>query len=210
MKIQLPMSIAEYKSYCQSFFDAQPSKEQINNSIRAMSVEEFQEWLMQIIESYQSYYDPVRALVKIIRGSYDPVTDYDKDIDDPLHAEEIQAQFVPFRNVHNETYLEYIDSLPAFVEKEKEQQAALEKKHYEDSLKVVVDGVHYRALKAIAVYWSGWECDSTAWIVEKDGVNRVVMSNHGHTQFVEKGELEEKINEYKKAIAETQEALDLL
>jgi len=209
MNIKFRMTVEEYKAYCMSFF-AKFQKEEINKQISEMSIPEFQAWFQKIGEEYYEYYSPVKELIKIIRGDYDPLKDYDNDKEDPLHTDEAQAFFVPFRETHNDVYQEFFNSLSAYNQKMEDLEKFHEEQALERMLNIEVDGKHFKALKVISVYWSGWECDSAAWIVEDEGQLRLVASNHGHKQFVEKSFLEGKLEEYKKAISDTEEMLSML
>ena len=59
-------------------------------------------------------------------------------------------------------------------------------------------------------FLTGWECDNTAWVVVDNGVKKIVTSDHGTLSFTEKVFLEDKINEYKKAIEDTEKLLMLV
>ena len=209
MNIQFRMTVEEYKAYCLSFF-SQFNKEELNKKIEAMSITEFQEWFQQICEQYYEYYEPVKELIKKIRGDYDPIKDYDSDQEDPLHEDDAQAFFVPYRDSHNEIYQEYFNSLSAYEQKLKDLDKFHEEQELERLRNIEVDGKQFKALKVISVYWTGWECDQYAWVVENEGQRHLVASDHGHLKFVEKSFLEGKIEEYKKAVSETEEMLAMM
>ncbi len=44
---------------------------------------------------------------------------------------------------------------------------------------IKVNGETYPVIFQFDVLWSGWECDSDAWVVETDGGLALVMTNHG-------------------------------
>jgi hypothetical protein len=203
------MTVEEYKAYCMKFF-SQFDKAQINKQIAEMSIEEFKQWFQKIGEQYWEYYAPVKELVKLIRGDYDPTKDYDSDREDPLNTDEGQAFFVPYRETHNDVYQEFFNSLSAYTQKMKDLDKFHDEQKQERLLNIEVDGQKFRALKAISVYWSGWECDSTAWIVKDGEELRLVASNHGGLYFADKSFLEEKLAEYKQAITETEDLLSML
>lgn len=208
MNIQFRMTVEEYKEYCMSFF-AQFDKEQLNQQINGMSISEFQDWFQKVGEEYWEYYNPVKELIKLIRGDYDP-TNYEDERDDPLYEEENQAFFVQYRETHNDVYQEFFNSLSAYQQKMKD----LEKFHHEQEqerlLNIEVDGKKFKALKAISVYWSGWECDGTAWLVQDGKEMRLVTSDHGSLKFTDKSFLQEKLQEYKQAISDTEDLLSML
>lgn len=61
------------------------------------------------------------------------------------------------------------------------------------------------------VLWEGWECDSTAWVMEEaDGTRWLKMTNHGGQLRCEPAAIHERIAEYERVIAESRKALDLL
>lgn len=49
---------------------------------------------------------------------------------------------------------------------------------------VEVDLVTYKTVNFFDLYHLGWEMDTKAWIVEKDGKQALVHSNHGTPYFV--------------------------
>lgn len=61
------------------------------------------------------------------------------------------------------------------------------------------------------VLWEGWECDSTAWVMERlDGTRYLCMTNHGGKYEAKIDELHDRIAEYETVLAKTREALALL
>jgi hypothetical protein len=61
------------------------------------------------------------------------------------------------------------------------------------------------------VLHEGWEMDNKGWVIEcEDGARHLVLTSHGRPRKAEARELADKLVEYRKAISETQEALDLL
>jgi hypothetical protein len=203
------MTIEEYKAYCMSFFN-QFDKEQINKQIGEMTVPEFQDWFQKIGEQYYEYYAPVKELAKLIRGDYDPTKDYDSEQEDPLKEDEAQAFFVPYRNTHNDVAQEYFNSLSSYNQKMEDLEKFHHEREQERLLNIEVDGKQFKAIKAIPVYWTGWESDQYAWLVKDEGQLRVVASNHGSLYFTDKSFLENKIAEYKQAISETEDLLSML
>ena len=58
------------------------------------------------------------------------------------------------------------------------------------------------------VLYSGWECDGEATIIQtKKGEHKLIMTSHGQPYEAKPQELMDKINEYRKAIVESQKAL---
>ena len=209
MNIQFRMTIEEYKAYCMSFFNQFDNK-QLNKQIGEMTIPEFQDWFQKFGEQYYEYYAPVKELAKLIRGDYDPVKDYESEQKDPLKEDEAQAFFVPYRNTHNDVAQEYFNSLSSYNQKMEDLEVYHREKEQERLLTIEVDGKQFKAIKAISVYWTGWESDSTAWLVQDEGQLRVVASNHGGLYFTDKSFLENKIAEYKQAISETENLLSML
>ena len=61
------------------------------------------------------------------------------------------------------------------------------------------------------VLWRGWECDSTAWIMEReDGTRYLRITSHGGPREARTDFLHHKIEEYEGAVVETKKALALL
>ena len=61
------------------------------------------------------------------------------------------------------------------------------------------------------VLWRGWECDSTAWIMEReDGTRYLRITNHGDPREAHPDFLVRKLLEYESAVRETKKALALL
>ena len=71
---------------------------------------------------------------------------------------------------------------------------------------VVIDGVSYPKIATFVVLWSGWESDNTGWIVQDGDTRRAVLTSHGQPKFATLQDLESKIAEYQKVLAETQAA----
>lgn len=66
-------------------------------------------------------------------------------------------------------------------------------------------------LKKISLYYSGWECDETAYVVENEkGERYCVGTNHGGRYTMPVSELKEFIAEYKDAIKQTEVAINML
>ena len=61
------------------------------------------------------------------------------------------------------------------------------------------------------VLWEAWECDSTAGVYEKlDGTRYFVATNHGSRYIATRKEFEDKLDEYKKVIEDTEKAMLLV
>jgi hypothetical protein len=73
---------------------------------------------------------------------------------------------------------------------------------------IKIDG---EIIKTFYVLFAGWECDDVAWLF-KDIQGRLycIGTNHGLPCFLGRSFLQVKIDEYKKALEETQEVLNLI
>ena len=61
------------------------------------------------------------------------------------------------------------------------------------------------------VLWHEWECDGTAWIMEKeDGTRYLKMTDHGGEFVATENDLIERLNYYSGVQSDSQKALDLL
>ena len=77
--------------------------------------------------------------------------------------------------------------------------------NYEDLLK------EDKVIFTFPVLWHEWECDGTAWVMEKeDGTRYLKMTNHGGEYISDTSELTSRICSYESAIADTKKALELL
>jgi len=75
---------------------------------------------------------------------------------------------------------------------------------------ITVSHETYKVLHQFPVLYKGWESDNVAWIVQDEGKNALVMSNHGVNYFAKKEELFEKITEYKEALSDSEKAYIML
>lgn len=61
------------------------------------------------------------------------------------------------------------------------------------------------------VLWEGWECDSKAWVMERqDGTRYLKMTSHGGAYEAKTEQLHERIAEYENVLKQTSAALALL
>jgi hypothetical protein len=68
-----------------------------------------------------------------------------------------------------------------------------------------------KVIKKIDMYYSGWDCDSEAWVVENEkGERHCIGTNHGGQYVMSIAELKSFIETYEEAVKETNEAIDLL
>lgn len=60
---------------------------------------------------------------------------------------------------------------------------------------VTVDDVEYKTIDFFDMYHLGWECDTKGFLVEKDGKQVVVLTNHGNPYFADIESLKKKVKE---------------
>lgn len=171
-----------FQSACDSAVDLALSQLQ-NNLVTA---ENFEEWRAQIANSFSAVWKPVASLWR-------------KKAIDNAKRDELRAihGLAYDRVITNEIYRRLTDAW----------RAEYEKNRYEESLNIEVDGVAFKALKRIDVLWQGWESDEYAWLVEDNGVKRIVMTNHGQHMFVDTAVLQNKIEMYQQAIEDSKQLI---
>ena len=68
-----------------------------------------------------------------------------------------------------------------------------------------------RVLFEFEVLWCGWDCDSDAWVMERENGERYIKTtNHGDDCLFSKEEVEERINHYQDTIANSLKALEMV
>lgn len=97
--------------------------------------------------------------------------------------------------------------------------------HIEDRQVCVIDGVDYTVLYHFNVAHIGWESDHNGYIINYDGQNRLVLSNHGKFYMVDDDkvspfgeihqrkdvlELQLQIDSYRELINNTNKAIEYL
>ena len=61
------------------------------------------------------------------------------------------------------------------------------------------------------VMWDGWGSDNVAWVMERpDSTRYLRMTSHSRPYEASVSNLEEKMDEYRSALAESKKALELL
>jgi hypothetical protein len=73
-----------------------------------------------------------------------------------------------------------------------------------------IDGKNYKVLKEFGVMHIGWEMDNRGFVVEGEGKNEVVLTNHNRPYFADRKELREMVERYEMVIKGTVEAIGLL
>lgn len=208
------MNIQDFKVYCEDFFKVNyfQSEDDLVKEISHLTTQDFKEWNMKMIDKYDEKYDIIRAILKEIRdkaGFKTNVADIDWD-KDTIKQEENKAIVKSYQEIYNNVFNEKLKTYEIYQKKLNELHESIKQEQYQNSLKVTVDGKDFVAEKVIDVFWSGWECDDKAWLVNDDGQKRIVVSDHGHKYFTDKSFLEQKIKEYQSAIEETNEVLNQL
>ena len=73
------------------------------------------------------------------------------------------------------------------------------------------DKERLKIIKDFPVLWRGWECDSKWYLCETENGKKVLVeTNHGSPFISTADSIEEKINEYKEVLAESEEVLRIL
>lgn len=74
-----------------------------------------------------------------------------------------------------------------------------------------MDQTNDKMLMEFPVLWEGWECDSTAWVMEReDGTRYLKMTSHGGAYEAKLDELNERISMYEVVLEQSRTALALL
>ena len=204
------MTLKDYRNHCNNFFNNEKlSIDNINCILNEKSVEDSIEWINYIAnEYYCDKYGVILRLVHDVRGDYSPMESY--DMSDPLQEPENRQLVNSFISEYNQVYHVRFYDLEIVQSKIKKFNNLRLQAQEELKLKIEVDGLQFNALARTDVLWSGWECDSSVWVVNHDGKNRLVTSNHGKLEFSNSSFLENKIAEYEKAIEESKKLLSLL
>lgn len=141
----------------------------------------------------------------------------------------ILAQIEDIWKMDDETLYGFIDDMWTFVPEEVENiddffgpdlmglvRTRQNEIHQENERKrnatVVVEDVEYKTLAFFDMYNLGWECDTKGWVVDKDGVATLVLSDHGNPFFPQNGvdSLQRKIKELNNNIKALKSAVTLL
>ncbi len=112
-----------------------------------------------------------------------------------------------YREVFDAVWNERVETAKAIQDLNAQRRAQFDQEAQEAKLRVTIDGVQYRAEKAIDVLWCGWECDHTAWLVVINGERKLVGSDHGQQRVMDASFLEERIASYQRAIDESKTLL---
>lgn len=208
------MNQQQYQAQCEKFFsqgDFQ-SNEVLSQKIGKMNATEFKDWQSAMFSEYDKNFEVIRAIIKNIRESegfktWEADVDWDKD---PLQKEEHKNYVNQYKSIYNDVFQENTAKYDIYLQKCNELQEHYKKEQYAQSLKVSVEDKDFVAEQVIDVYWTGWECDDKAWLVNDNGQMKVVASNHGSKYFADKEFLENKIKEYEQAVEQTKKMLEAL
>lgn len=206
------MTVAQYEDFCQQFFDQEPfnSVENITNHAKSMSLDDFNRWFIEVCQKYnQEKYGFVRFLVAQIRGDYDPLNDYQTK-EDPLKEENNQKLFQSYKEVFEQVFDKNFQNLEVIQTLLGQWREHVLVQAQEQAKNVEVEGQQFKAIAMCDVLWAGWECDDKVWIVQHEGQNKLIASNHGSTYFAQKQFLEDKIKEYEQAIEQSRKLLAML
>ena len=203
----------EYKERCECFFEEGVfhSEEALVKEIGSMSPIDFKDWQTKIFIKYARLND-TQKIIKDMReedGFDTNATNVDWE-KDPIKKPQNKVIVELYRNIYGTAMKEGLNNFKIYKEKAAELKEHFDKEQQNESLKINVNGKDFVAEKIIDVLWSGWESDGKAWLVNDNGVKRLVMSNHGTLAFTDKSVLEEKIQEYEKAMKDSKEILKSL
>lgn len=208
------MNVNEYKIFCESFFkkDVFQSEESLFETIGKLSALEFKIWQTIIFTEYNEKQNFIREIINKIRISEnfnvsEVGIDWDKD---PIIKKEHQVFIHSYRDIYNNVINAELEKFKIYNQKNLELREYFVQEQYEKSLKITVDEKEFIAKKVIDVFWSGWECDDKAWLVNDNGENKIVVTDHGASYFTDKEFLINKIKEYEAAIKATQDMLNAL
>lgn len=92
----------------------------------------------------------------------------------------------------------------------KHRKSLIKAEEKERLMTLEYNGKKYKAIYGFNVMYSGWDCDDFAWIIEDNGIKKLIMTNHGTPYEAEMSELEGLMKTYQEAIDNTKVALELL
>ena len=203
------LSNDEFRRLCESFFVGDYSPQGIAASLAEQTPDTLLTWFGSIDEAYDAHAgEYIRAWVAHVRQGWDWRTD--EGSADPLSTPENKQQCEDYRAIRYGLLDQHATTLARYEELNAARIAQAQAQATEERLHVSVGDVTYRAEAVADVLWSGWECDSSVWVVNDQGERKVVASDHGCLQFVEPSFLEERIAAYETALKETRALLALV
>lgn len=202
---------SQYTIFWEDFFQFPLDSEiNVNDKIKSLSTTDFKIWFDELCIEYREVcFAPILQWVAQIRGSYNPLTTSDSEAD-PIRSEYNQAILNTYKNIFDNVFKEKVDGLDMVIQKNKDWSENYLAELKEQSLNIEVNDHSFKAIAVCDVLWSGWECDSNAWVVVDNGIKKLVTSDHGTLSFTNPSFLEDKISEYKKAIEESEKLLLLI
>jgi len=205
------MSIEDYRRFCQGFFLLLPPNSELEEKLRAMDPLEFEGWRTGIFRAYDAYREPIRELVLQIRGDYEPRHDPNREQADPLASPENWRFKQKYEKVFKDTLEEFFASISAYNRKASELVHHKEAKAMEHRLRITVDGVEYVALEVFDLLRAGFDSgECSVWVVNVNGVRRLVANDSVSLQFVDNSYLSDRIEECKKTIQDCERAMSML
>lgn len=191
-----------YRHRCRSFFAGQFVTDILEKEVSKMTLDEF---LAFDREFLQAYYDftkhTVREVVREMRDAYG-----EGALQDPDFGELVDV----YHDVRNRVYRENYSDLGEVAKKFAELDNIRQMEQRAKELTVTIDAKTFQAIDTCEVLWSGWEGDDRVWVVEDDGVKKLVASSHGSKHFTDPSFLEDRIAEYEMAIENSRRLLNLL
>ncbi len=200
------MDNIQMQKICDDFFNKEMNQKNLSE-IEKMSLEEFEKYQQYF---YKNLVDNVtihlRNFIAEIRGDYS----FDSDEQDPLDVKNMRGVVKKLHKIIDENVQKYFIKNLIVQKKNQELQALNMEKQRVREMTVEIEGQKYLAIDKIDVYWCGWESDTSAWLIEKDGAKKIVVSNHGQAMIADRDFLENKLEEYRKVMQDTQRFLDIL
>ena len=194
--------IVKYRHHCKSFFVGQFVSDILEKQVFKMKQDEFRTFDREFIQAYYDYTTPtIREVVREMRDAYGEGALEDQDFGELVHL---------YHRVRNDVYRNNYSDLGEVAKKFAELDHIRQMEQRAKELTVTIDGKTFQAIDTCEVLWSGWEGDDRVWVIEDDGVKKLVASSHGSKHFTDPSFLEDRIAEYEMAIENSRRLLNLL
>ena len=204
-------SLDDYSKLCKGFFLRSPYNDaDLPERILEMTEAQYNKFTLDMFDGYDKCRDVLVEIVRGIRGDYNFVWTDKKDPHDPAVEPENADVIKAYKQVLDGALEGFMESIKEFEIKRLSLSSEREALEIEKRKNITVQGTKYKAIGMCDVLYSGWECDSTAWVVQTPEGAKLVGSNHGSLYFVEEDYLLERISAYNKATKESLELLELL
>lgn len=161
-------------------------------------------------EQYRTYNELTLTLLRAYVASIRQGWEYSSDTPDPLDADNHRDFLTQLRSIPDTLADNHWYHRPPIITAQQQANEVRKQQRLEAERTLIVNGTPYTVIKKTAVYYSGWECDDTAWVVNTPTGPQLVMSDHGGLYFAAPEELDSKIKEYQTAISSTQDLLTIL